>query len=294
MHEVNRLGVRVAGLTAALLLLLFGLYWGARFLLRERAPAAREPTSLADRQRDSDADGVADLYETAYYATNPNGRDTDGDGMSDLDEILAGRDPTQSGPDDADKPPTGEAVAVQDTFTKQYLASLPADVSREQILDQERLAAFVEARKGTLLSAVPREDLTVTQASGREAVRVYLDAISSAHNERLRAVTSADIETAFRLQVNAQNTEPMETVLASLEGNLTALRAVPVPAEASELHRTLLAATAALLENTRMLRTIDADFVGGLIAAKRIEELGGVFQETAADVAALEKQYGLE
>ena len=56
----------------------------------------------------------------------------------------------------------------------------------------------------------------------------------------------------------------------------------------------MIAATTALQINSEGLLNIDQDFVGGLIAAKKIEELGGVFQEMATSVKELETKYGLE
>jgi len=110
MQITNMLGLRVAGVTAVILLVLFGLYWGGRALLFPdqgiEPPDTDESLSLAERTQDSDGDGVADLYETVYYNTDPQRADTDGDGVNDLEEIIAGRDPLIPGPNDESRPIT--------------------------------------------------------------------------------------------------------------------------------------------------------------------------------------------
>lgn len=292
MRDINRLGLRVVGVTIVLFLIVFGLYWGGRALLNRGIDDT--PLSLTERQRDTDGDGVADLYEELYYNTNPDNKDSDGDGTSDLDEILAGRDPAAAGPEDESRPATGELVTTQDTFTKKYLASLPTDIARDDILNQSRLTVFVEANKGELLPVIPPETLKFTTEEGAAAVKTYLDATSAAIRQDIKPVTSTDLEAAFRLQVNSGSAESMQTIIASLENNLTLFKATAAPAEVRDIHTRLVAATQALLDNARLLRNIDNDFVGGLIAARKIEELGGVYQTLAADIQALEQKYDLE
>lgn len=291
------MGLRVVGITAVVLAVLFGVYWGARTLLRgdeEAALPAGEPQTLAERQQDTDGDGVADLYETAYYNTDPTNTDTDGDGVNDLDEITAGRDPAVAGPQDESRPATGSAVVQQDTYTQRYLASLPDDIPRDQILDQARLEAFIAASRGPLVPEVLAGTIKTTSAAGKEAVSAYLDAISSAHNKSLRVITSADIEAAFRLQVQSSQPKTMQELVIALANNVGVLEAVEAPAEVVPLHTKLVAASRALRDNAAALRDIQQDFVGGLVAAKNIEELGGVFQEIAQAVQGLEEKYGLE
>ena len=297
MKEINRLGLQVAGITAVVLAVLFGLYWGGRALFlkdeEEIGPGTGEE-QLAQQQKDSDGDGVADLFETVYYKTDPNNPDTDGDGTSDLDEIVAGRDPTIAGPNDESKPATGSRVTEAKTFTQRYLASLPDDVAKADILDQAKLEAFVEANKGALLPAITADMIVKTTEEGKKAIAAYLDSISSAHNDSLKEITSADIEAAFRLQVNSQNKQPMSDLVTALTSNVTQLKALAAPAEVVETHTKLVAASQALRDNADLLSRVDQDFVGALIAAQNIEDLGTVFQQLAEQVKALEGKYGLE
>jgi hypothetical protein len=294
MNPINKMGWRVVGMTTVVVLVVVGIFWGGQKLLNRDGKLDTTPSgslSLTDRTQDSDGDGMADLYETAYYGTDPHNPDTDGDGMSDRDEILAGRDPLIPGPNDASKPATGAQITQVDTFTKKYLASLPEDIPREQVLDQVRLEAFVEANKGTLLEPVT---IRSAEAEGKEAISAYLDAVSSTHNKDIGVVTSADVEAAFRLLINTQDKRPMQGIVDVLNKNVTTLRQVPAPNEVSGLHEKMIAATQALLTSSESLLNIDQDFVGGLIAAKKIEELGSVFQEMANSVRELETKYGLE
>jgi len=296
MKEINRLGLQVAGITAVVLAVLFGLYWGGRALFfkdkEAPGPGTSQEEQLAQQQKDSDGDGVADLFETVYYKTDPNNSDTDGDGTSDLDEIVAGRDPTIAGPNDESKPATGSQVTEAKTFTQRYLASLPDDVAKADILDQAKLEAFVEANKGALLPMV--DTIQTTEEKGEKAVAAYLDSISSVHNDALKEITSADIEAAFRLYVNDQNKQPMTDIVAALTNNVTTLTAIAAPAEVVETHTKLVAASQALRDNADLLSRVDQDFVGALIAAQNIEDLGTVFQQLADEVKALEGKYGLE
>lgn len=298
MREINAMGLRTVGITIALLVVLFGLYWGGKALLfnkeGDKYATTQQEQSLADRTRDSDGDGVTDLIESVYYQTDPNNADTDGDGMPDGEEIIAGRDPLIPGPDDESKPATGSKVTQQITYTQKYLASLPDNVARDKILDQTQLESFVNANRGELLPTVTTDMLSVVPEEGKEAISVYLNNISSAHNDSLKVITSADIEAAFRLLTTSNTPQPMQDILVALINNVAVLEEVSVPTEVTGLHARFLAASQALRNSVGLLSKVNQDFVGSLIAAKNIEDLGDVFQEVAADILALEEKYGID
>lgn len=293
MRPLNTFGFRVAAVTALVCAVVFGVYWGASKLWDQWSERVPVQVSQEEQTQDRDNDGIADLYEGRFYGTNPTTADTDGDGVSDLAEIEAGRNPVVAGDNDGIKPPTGQNVSSPQTYTQQYLAQLPADIPREEILQQERITAFVDARRGTLLPSLPPETITTTATSGTEAVRSYLDSISSAHNKELHQVTSSDLEAAFRLLIGTGQSASLQDLVTNLEQNVALLIAVPVPQEAAELHRMFVAASQALAANAKLLRNTNTDFVGALIGARNIEELGGVFQDVASRVKALEEKYGL-
>lgn len=298
MNPLNRLGLRIAGLVAAIAIAGVVLYLGTSAIIQqftetdEQPPLAAISPQPSPEAEDTDSDGLPDRYES-IYRTDPARADTDGDGTTDLAEIEAGSDPTIAGPDDVSKPPTGQQVAGVQTYTQQYLATLPTDASREQILDEARLEAFITLNKGELLPVIPDDQLITTPEAGGAAIERYLNEISSSHNAAIHVVTNEAIEQALLQQLQL-NEEPMTTIVVQLEQNVAALKKVAAPAEVVQLHRKLVAASQALLDNTRMLQSVDDDFVGGLIASHRIDDLGTVFQEIAQAVTALEQQYNLE
>ncbi|MEX1997362.1 MAG: hypothetical protein WEA04_01665 [Candidatus Andersenbacteria bacterium] len=295
MNATNALGLKMVGLTSAILLLLGGLWWGGRYLLRPDTTPAATPLaqgSLPNERTDSDGDGLPDKFES-IYRTDPHNPDTDGDGVSDYDEIAQGRDPAVAGTQDEVKPATGENITALTTFTERYLAQLPTAITRDDIMQQDRLEAFVSLNKGPLLSTRPSTAVHTSPATGQEAVESYLNSISAVHNAQLQPVTNADIQQAVTLQLQGQP-DTIVGMTHKLEKNLQILQGVAAPTEVVALHTKLLAATESLLGNTRLLADMKNDFVGGLIGSKNIEELGPVFQQITQEVQALETKYGLE
>lgn len=296
MNPINAMGLKVAGLTSVVMLLLGGLFFAGKYGInqyRQGPPAQLAQETIPETARtDSDGDNLPDQFEPVYR-TDTTKADTDGDGVGDYDEITQGRDPAVAGSQDVIKPPTGSAVVDPVTYTQRYLASLPNDITREDILDKTRLEAFVNVNKGPLLPAQPTSPIQGTPASGKEAIKTYLDQISSTHNPALTNVTSDDIQQAFTVQLT-DNGQALTTLTQQLEKNLTSLQPVAVPQEAAALHTKILLATEALLTNVRLLGTMKTDFVAGLVGSKNIEELGTIWQEIAAEVTALEVKYKLE
>lgn len=299
MNEINKLGLKVMGVTVLVLVVVFGAYWGIKTiivgndetLIANRVPA---PTALPD----ADGDGLPDKYE-ASYRTDVNNSDTDGDGVSDLAEIRNGTDPSIAGAVGESKPATGEDVVLSagqvagtSTFTQQYLATLPTDAAREDVLDKLKLEAFVNTHEGTLLPELAEGTIKVTQETGKDAIERYLNAVSASHNNDLEAVTNDDIEAALTSQLQ-QDRAPLATLVVKLEHNIETLKNVPAPQEVSDVHKKLVGATQALGDSVAMLRDLDNDFVGAMIATKKIDELGGVFQEIGAQVTEMEGKYGL-
>lgn len=298
MNATNALGLKVAGLTMTAAVAVFAVYWGVRLTFF----APDEPLQLAQQEdtapapgADADGDGLPDSYE-AQYGTDPQLADTDGDGTSDRAELDHGTDPTIPAPHDVVKPATGEAagqVAGVQTYTQQYLATLPADATREEILDQTRLEAFIATHRPELLPTLPANTVRTTTESGKEAIQTYLDNIAASHNKQLHQVTNDSLETAFTAKLQL-NMEPLNTIVTQLEQNIKVLKTIPAPAEVADMHEKLIRATTALHTNVMLVRDIDQDFVGGLIATKNIDELGVIFQEIATSVKELETKYGLK
>lgn len=295
MNPINALGVKVSALTGTVVVMLLGLYWGGSYLLRQSdsgEPTPAQQAAIPEGRTDADGDGLPDQYE-AIYRTDQNNADTDGDGTADLAEITAGRDPAVAGVSDTIRPLTGPNVTDRSTYTGQYLSQLPEDAVREQILNQERLEAFITAHKGQLLPSLGPAALVTTTASGKAAIEAYLKNIAASHNPALFAITNSDIEVALTASLRNQP-QALNDLVSKLEKNASTLQAVAAPAEAVATHQKLVGASQALHTNVRLLQTTPQDFVGGLIASKNIEELGKVFQEVATEIAAIEKKYELE
>ena len=297
MQQTNRLGLKTVGITVSVLAVVIGLVWGVRALIAPtEQPVATVGAQPVPQQEqlpaDQDADQLPDEFEQ-YYLTDPTNPDTDGDGTSDFAEIEQGRDPTVPGPDDAIAPATGTEALEVGTLTGEYLASLPEDIPREDILSKERVEAFVELNRGELLPPLAAGVVKTNQAAaGQEAIAAYLDAISSSHNEALTPVTNDDVERALVLRLQ-DDAAALNALITSLEHNIDTLSGVVAPAEVEPLHTELLQATQALVDNIRLLAAIDKDFVGGLIAARNIDDLGAVFATTATQIQELEEKYDI-
>lgn len=283
------------GLTGAGLAIVFGMYWGVRQVFFTDSPGeelAQQAAAPDIPVVDSDTDGLPDIYEQ-MYRTDPAKGDTDGDGVSDLDELRTGTDPTIPGPADSVKPATGGQVAGAQTFTQQYLATLPEDVAREDILVKERLEAFIATKRGELLPTLPAGTVQQTSDAGADAIRVYLDTISASHNKQLHSVTNESLEAAFNDQLQL-NPVPLNTIVTQLEQNIKVLKTIPAPTEVADMHEKLIRATQALYDNALRLRDMNQDFVGALVATKNIDDIGAIFQEISTSVTELEAKYGLQ
>lgn len=298
MNDLNKLGLRLAFLVIGGGAVVFGLIWGIHSWVTRPAATLSDSTqpsattTVQPAYDDTDADGLPDLFEN-IYRTNPNNADSDNDGTDDFTELSTGHDPTIAGPNDISKPPTGDAVTDEGTFTGQYLATLPTDASRDEVLNQTRLEAFVALHQGQLLTQLPAGSVIQNDQIGKAAIEAYLGAISTTKNQSLHNITSDDIAAALAAQLQ-NNMQPVTTIVSNLEANVATFKSVSVPAEVVALHTKLIQATQALRDNTVTLQHINDDFVGGLIASKNIDDLGTVFADIAQQVKDLEAKYGLE
>lgn len=290
MNSVNKLGLMAVVVTVIVLAGVYGIWRGVRPYLFPEEVSPTETAQEGDVSQDSDGDGLADLVEN-LYKTDPNNPDTDGDGVSDGEEVQAGRNPTLAeGPGDIlGDVLIGSAVENPQTWTEKYLASLPDDTLRSEILNQDRLEAFVNVNRGALLPNLPEEAIQVSQTATTGA---YLDAITPATNPLLNAITNQDIEAAWRISYQNGQREDIEQLVGQLHENVDILEKIEAPAELEELHVKVVAASHALTNNAELLRDMNQDFVGGLIGAKNIELLTAVFAEIEAEIDKLDE--GLE
>lgn len=303
MNSTNKLGLTVVLIMGAITFFVFAIIFGVRLLFqRQSAQPAQESvieggqldSSRLLSDQDSDSDGLADDLE-AIYRTDPGNPDTDSDGTMDGEEVAVLRNPAQPGPDDALFTDEGTSTVFEEnTYTNQYLALFAPNAGREDVLSQERIEAFVDEQRQEFLPAAFQLEIVTTDEAGATAIETYLDAISAAHNPRLTVVTSDMIAEAFQSSISNADPSALDAIAAQLENNLAVLQEVPAPTEVIDLHTQFLAASKALLENVVLLQHMPNDFVGGLIGAKNVGEIGGEFQDIADQIVALEAKYGLE
>ena len=281
MTPINKLGIRVALITGAVLLVFFGGWWVLLWYLnadssKGAGPVAGSPSELTetDVSQDSDGDGLADLVEN-IYRSDPQVADTDGDGVPDGEEVRAGRNPA------------GEDSIEIGPWTEKYLATLPEDATDEQILEPARLEKFVNENKGALLPALPEGTIKTTPQTDQKTVSAYLDQITLSTNPKLHTVSTADITSAWQTLYTTGEAAALQDILKKLHENVDTVEAVVAPANLKDLHTKVVAASHALTNNTELLSNVITDWVGALIGAKNIDELETVFKEIEEELQRL-------
>ncbi len=276
MTSLNALGLKIAALTLGVFSIVFGAYWGIRttfFGVATPAEVGQNTTNTYTPLPDADGDGIPDRYEEVESTATGSSNDV---------ELPTGKNAL----------PEGQVAGAQ-TYTQQYLATLPTGTAREDVLDKTKLETFVDANRGELMPTLAEGTVKTTPEAGKEAISTYLDTISATQNKQLHQVTNDDIEKALTQQLQL-NREPLNTIVTQLEQNIQVLKSIPAPAEVADMHEKLIRATTALHTNVLALRDIDQDFVGGLIATRNIDDIGKVFAEIANSIKELETKYGLE
>lgn len=293
MQRINKLGLVVAGVTAAVVIASFGIYRGIKsvFFSQEVSPSPStliSPTPALQTSEpltsDTDNDGLLDIIEQ-LYRTDPQKSDTDNDGVSDSEELSAGEDPRGNAPGATPVPNLGK-------YTEEYLSAFPDNATREEIFDKTKIGAFVDKKRSAHMFDGAKEAISLSADEGKETVAAYLDTISATHNDAITSVTIEDISKALA-QASSGNQDSIDAIINSLTKNLAIFRSASAPKEAEALHRKLLGTTASLLENTKLLKNIKGDYIGSLIGAKNIEEVGTLFAVVASDIKTLEEKYEL-
>lgn len=179
-------------------------------------------------------------------------------------------------------------------YTKKYVDSLPTDITKEQVLDQKALEAFVDANRGPLLPELPAGTIQTTSAAGKKAIQTYLDSISPVQNKEIATVTGDMITEALAKQQSNEELQAIVPIRASIEKNLEIFKSVKTPQESLELHTKLIQATQSLLSSIKLLQEMRNDLVGGLIGQKNLADLNGVFTEISNNILALESKYDIK
>lgn len=290
--------------------LLFGGWGITKLIQRTRTPAptalpAASPADLFPAiqpspnvqlptvRADTDADGLPDDLERIYQ-TNPNVADTDKDGYADGLEVANGYDPTKPAPGDKISIPAPAAQSPAPTFTEQFLSRTGLPSNPKSLLKSDDLGNFIaEANVRGFLPDIPDTQLTIVPAAGKAAVSRYLDAVSTPQNTRIVPVSAEEISVAFKTLTSTKTPQPLKDLVGKLTQNVEELKKAPAPGEVLALHRQYVAAAQALKENAEKLLNYQADYVGALVAASRIENLRGVFKAVADGIKELEKKYGI-
>lgn len=301
MNKTNRIGIVTTIITSTVLLAIWGGYVGVKKVLTRQENSANPQTvpeitnqNTDPSSIDTDNDNLPDNFET-IYKTDPANPDSDNDGTNDGEEIEQLRDPTVAAPNDALFPDSiTNDLLTADTFTNEYLNSLPKDADRSVVLSSEGISAFVTSHQDEFLPKAFAKTATSTNAAGKDAITEYLEAISATHNDKLSFVSSDDIQQAFQQSYGNKDARAIDDIMKKLETNYTTLKSITPPEEAVSLHGELLASSKSLLENVRLLQNVATDFVGALIGAKNIETLSTNFSSIAEQIAALEKKYSIQ
>lgn len=261
MNDINRIGIRVMGIIIVVLMIIFGIWQGIAFGIAQYRDSRTIPSPTV----------------TPTIAVSPL--------------------PEESLSPEASSKLAALADSAQQTligYTKQYVDSLPANSTQEQVLDKKAIEAFVDANRGSLLQDLPAGTLKVSAKSGKQAIIAYLDAISSSHNSAIATVTGDMIIAALAKQEGGEDAQALLPVRKSIEGNLAIFESVSTPKEAEALHTKLLQSTRALLNAVTLLQNMRNDFVGGLIGQRNLADLNAVFADISAQILALETKYNIK
>lgn len=261
MNDLNRIGIRVMSIVVVVLIIIFGIWKGIAFGISEYRTSQTTPSPTLLPQT-----SPLNLSEEPL---NPE--------LSQQLSTLA---------DSAQETLVG--------YTKQYVDSLPANSTQEQVLDQKTIEAFVDANRGSLLQDLPAGAVKISAKTGRQAIVEYLDAISSSHNSAIATVTGDMIIAALAKQEGGEDTQALVPIRTSIESNLVIFESVSAPKEAEALHTKLLQSTRALLYAVTLLQNMKSDFVGGLIGQRNLADLNMAFADISAQILALETKYNIE
>ena len=261
MTPINRLGLLAAMVVVLIAAGGYGIWRGTAFLLQSHRTVSKPTPSLSP--------AIADAVQKDITAVS-----------------------NQAGENLRTK--LVQQLNASDSYTAKYLATLPTSLPQAQVLDKTRIEAFVDQNQGQLLPIIAPETIKTTADQGKTAIKAYLDGISSATNPAIKSITSDDIQKAYQaFYADPQHSTALADVKTTLQGNFDALKGIPTPSEAVSIQTKLLAASQALTTNVGLLETMPKDLVGGLLAAKNIQDLGPVFAGIQTDIDVLQKKYGL-
>jgi hypothetical protein len=262
--------------------------FGSYFTRSDPQAAAAVSSHLLDQlSKDTDGDGLPDSEEM-FWKTDPFNPDTDGDGFKDGEEVLSGHDPAKAGPNDL--------LKGDQNLTEQTALLLAGGLSTGELdptnpLYSQSLDSFVNdllagQDDGTILT-----DEVALGPSGKDAVLAYgqkmtqmlQGALASASAGFVQVIaTINDVPTADitkLAQTDPQRfsryTDAIDRAIAGLEDRVAQAKAIRVPVELSEAHRSVFIYFRAMQRQYQFARAIDKDPVRGLVALQALAALAG-------------------
>lgn len=264
MDSLNRLGIRIVAITFIATLLLYGMWKGIEFgISKYQEPQLQNITQTPNPTISPITTPIPEESLTPELAK----------------ELSAFTETEQQ-----------KIVG----YTKKYIESLPADIPKNEVLDQKNVQGFVDANRGTLLPELSVGTIKTTTTSGKKEIQTYLDSTSASHNKKIVPVTGTEIIDALSKQQGGEDLEALAPIRTSLEQNFSLFSSVLVPKEAITLHTKLLQATQSLITNVKLLQDMRTDIVAGLIGQRNITDLNLVFADIASQIQALETKYKLQ
>lgn len=244
--------------------------------------------------KDADGDGLKD-WEEELWKTDLKNPDTDGDGTADGEEIRLRRNPLLAGPVDTLDETTAK-LKINDT--------LPQTETQTDLLTREFFGAYLTLRQKNGGAITPTDVETLVEGvladtpatrAGKQFNPTHLT-IQGSSIEHLRAYANGvgkiiadhsqkELESEFNILQEALESEQPETLALldehiALYGNVvSALLALPIPANATEIHLTILNAFQGLKESDSAIQKLWTDPLFALPAIP-------LFQQKSAELIA--------
>ncbi|MBI1998895.1 MAG: hypothetical protein HYS73_00990 [Parcubacteria group bacterium] len=233
-----------------------------------------------EAEKDSDNDGLKD-WEEGLWKTDLENPDTDGDGTPDGEEVRNKRNPTKAGPDDeyksvkesplkdlANISEAEKSLTLTDIFARDFMTGYFSLKDAGRYTPETR-DKFVKTLFASIDNA-PKEkytlaDLTITQKSDAETVRLYgtaLNAVAFKYRHLAGRKELLIIDSAVK-QESREKLAELEPIIADYDSFIEEYRTLSVPLAAYEVHLNLLNVNAAARNALMRMSRLFEDPMGG-------------------------------
>lgn len=287
----------------------FFIFLGYLFFTRTPAPHTlqesigqieKSNSRFTALQQDDDNDGLKN-WEEVLFQTDPQNPDTDGDGTLDGEEIMRGRSPFKSGPDDViattteriqasedtDMGPKNYTKLLAETFGQQFI--IPYIQQQGSSVDPKLFAqALTEKILATAAEDVPAAFYTATDIRTRAdnsaaAWQRYAEEMDTlVVNSFGNLLSKLEIEIFSRAieQENYKELALLDPYLTALDRTIAGLKKIRAPSNLADIHLEYLNLTARQEFGVQKMRDAEKDMVGAFIgmqeyskAIKKFDEL---------------------